>query len=76
GGSICISSFSEGDSIIIRIEDTGKGFDANAVKEGEDRENHIGLENSKYRLKKLCDADLKVDSTVGKGTCVTITIPK
>lgn len=78
GGSISISAYSEGDSIIVRIEDTGKGFDADAVKEGryEDGEKHIGLESSKYRLNRLCDASLSIESTIGKGTRITITIPK
>lgn len=78
GGSISISSYSEGDSIIVLIEDTGKGFDVKAVSEGryEDGEKHIGLENSKYRLNKLCDAELSIDSVLGQGTRVTITIPK
>ena len=42
----------------------------------EDGRSHVGMENTKKRLKDLCNADIVIESTVGKGTTVTVTIPK
>ncbi|MBE6740672.1 MAG: hypothetical protein E7570_00040 [Ruminococcaceae bacterium] len=60
-------------NIIITIKDNGKGFDAQSVDKSE---NHIGISNVKERIEKICVGTLDVQSVIGKGTTVVITIPK
>lgn len=73
-GTITIKSYETPDENIITIEDDGVGFDQ-TEKINESR-SHIGLENVEKRLKLLCNGYLEVHSSVGKGTVVTMHIPK
>lgn len=70
-GHIEISSFEEGDSIIIRVADNGKGFDVNAVREGA-----VGIKNAFERFHLLLGATCRIESELDKGTTITIAIPK
>jgi signal transduction histidine kinase len=54
--------------IEVRIEDDGKGFDASAATSG------LGLRNMRSRAERL-GAELLVDSSSGKGTCVRLLVP-
>jgi nitrate/nitrite-specific signal transduction histidine kinase len=58
------------DGLDISIADDGVGFDANTVR----REGHFGLEITQERVQKL-NGKVFVDSRVGKGTMVSISIP-
>ena len=50
-----------------RAEDAGiKGFIF---------ENHIGIQNVRERLQKLCGGTMTIESEEGRGTCITIRIP-
>ncbi len=71
GGYIEISSFEEDDSIIIRITDNGKGFDVNAIREGA-----VGIKNAFERFRLLLNAECSIDSVIGMGTTIIVTIPK
>ncbi len=53
----------------IIVEDNGKGFDINAIKN-----TGIGLETIKKRIKHL-NGKLDIDSTLGKGTTILVDIP-
>lgn len=64
-----ISIYNEKDALSISIEDNGKGFDKKVVKEG------IGLSNIQTRVTYL-KGILDFDSAVGKGTFISIHIPK
>ena len=58
----------------IVIRDNGKGF---SVKEAPRTEgSHIGLQNVRERLERLCGGTMTIDSEIGRGTCVTIRIPR
>ena len=57
----------------IIIRDNGKGFRPEDLP-GTDR-SHIGIQNVRERLQKLCDGTMTIDSEAGRGTCVTIHIP-
>ena len=57
----------------IIIRDNGQGFSAKDVQKKEGP--HIGLQNVKERLQKLCGGTMSIESEIGKGTCVTIRIP-
>ncbi len=53
----------------VEIEDDGKGFDPNDVPEGH------GLSNLRERAKTM-RADMQLDSSPGRGTTVTLDIPR
>lgn len=74
GGMLKISTHEQAEDILIIIEDDGVGFDVNEQKN--DGRSHIGMNNIKTRLNEMLSADVKVESTPGVGTRVTITIPK
>ena len=86
GGTVYISSFSDDKFFTVKIRDTGIGFDTSEIlnDDSEDRDTQkvtgqnmgLGINSSRYRLKKLCDGELIIDSKKGVGTEVTIIIPK
>lgn len=74
----------EGDRIIIRIRDNGCGVPAEMVREMNagifkktDNKNHIGMENAITRIHMYYgeSAKVKIESLVGRGTAVRISIP-
>lgn len=54
----------------ITVEDTGPGFGAN-----DNDEPHVALANIKERLETMCGGTMKIESSEGKGTTVTIFVP-
>ena len=74
GGSVKISTSEDSDAYIIRVTDTGCGFDPAVPKN--DGKRHVGIENVRQRLSNMCDGSLTIESEVGVGTHVTIRIPK
>ena len=58
----------------IIVEDDGIGFDTEEEKN--DGRSHIGIKNVRNRLKKMVGGTLIIESEKGKGTKVTIRIPK
>ena len=75
GGTVTIASNETESSYEITVSDDGVGFDADAPKK-EDGRSHVGMENTKKRLRDMCDAEITVTSTPGEGTTVRIIIPK
>lgn len=65
---VCVSLRKEGDFVVLKISDTGKGFTSSI------RTNGIGLRNMKSRTKKL-KGIFNISSEIGKGTDITVTIP-
>lgn len=74
GGYVKIESYETDNGYEIKIEDNGAGFDLNEV--GKDGELHVGISNVKTRIETMSKGTLTIDSEVGKGTRVTIFIPK
>lgn len=74
GGYVWIRSHEEKNAYVIEVEDNGVGFDVN--QSPDDGRVHVGIENSKKRLKGMCDGSYDIVSEIGKGTTVTIAIPK
>ena len=74
GGRVTISTEEDRDSYIIRVSDTGCGFDPTQPKN--DGKRHVGIENVRQRLANMCRGSLTIESTVGEGTHATIRIPK
>lgn len=66
GGTVRISSKASNGKIYIIVEDNGTGFDINEYKK--DGKNHVGIENTRKRLKLMMDADLIIESERGVGT--------
>ena len=73
GGTIQVVSYETDTSYCISVADDGAGFDTSAVL---DDRKHVGLRNIRERLKVMVNGTLEIESTVGVGTKVIITIPK
>ncbi|MBQ0028218.1 MAG: histidine kinase [Lachnospiraceae bacterium] len=74
GGTLKISTSESEYCYVVNIEDNGIGFDrTDAKNEGRI---HVGIENSRKRLAAMCGGNLSIGSIAGKGTTVTICIPK
>lgn len=77
GGTVKISSFEKDEYYCVKIDDDGVGFDIDNPDLTDDGNHaHIGLENVAARLKAMSNAELEIKSQEGKGTHVTIKIPK
>ena len=57
----------------ISVVDDGVGFDTSVFI---DERKHVGLRNIRERLKVMVNGKLEIESTVGVGTKVLVTIPK
>ncbi|MBQ9679583.1 MAG: histidine kinase [Ruminococcus sp.] len=75
GGTVTIATREEDDCYKVIITDDGVGFDTSVPIEDDGR-SHVGMENVRQRLKELCNADVNIESEIGKGTVATIRIPK
>lgn len=71
-GSIILRTRDEGNRIVIIVEDDGVGFDMEELK----KETSVGIRNIRFRLEHLVGGKMNMLSEIGKGTTVTITIPK
>ncbi|MCI1723431.1 MAG: histidine kinase [Lachnospiraceae bacterium] len=74
GGTVWISSVERSDSFVVTVRDDGAGFDVNVPKA--DGRTHIGINNVRNRLEKMCGGTLVITSVPDKGTTAVITIPK
>ena len=74
GGKVTIATDENKESYIIKVFDTGCGFDPTKPKD--DGKRHVGIENVRQRLFNMCGGTLSIESEVGKGTLATIIIPK
>lgn len=66
--NVNISFMRDGDRLKLVVADDGVGFDINKGKRG------IGLRNVISRVKKV-EGTLHIDSTIGKGTTLSVTLP-
>ncbi len=65
----------KGDNVIVvRIADNGVGFDLDAVQTDYDKRSSFGMVNMRERAE-LLDGTLDIQSAVGRGTIITVTIP-
>ena len=74
GGKVTISTEEDEESYIIKVSDTGCGFDPTVPKN--DGKRHVGIENVRQRLSNMCSGSLNIESTPGVGTLATVRIPK
>ena len=73
GGTIRVVSYETDSHYCVTVEDDGVGFDTGVLLE--DRA-HMGIRNIRERLKAMVDGTVEIESTLGVGTKVLISIPK
>ena len=73
GGTLKISTYLRDDKYVIEIIDDGAGFDVEAFEAN--KQGHIGLENVRSRIRRICKGSVTIKSTACVGTRVTIEIP-
>jgi hypothetical protein len=79
GGRVVLSVFREGNWAVIRVEDDGIGIPDSTVEEilkGSGSSRGVGLKNINRRLTLFYGRGLEIWSEEGKGTSVTIRIPR
>ena len=74
-GTVRIRSRDCGDHYEISVLDDGPGFLPEKPREPDDRF-HIGIENVRERLRLICGGELQIASGPGRGTQITIILPK
>lgn len=75
GGTVKISTRETDSAYEVIVSDDGVGFDTTAPK-ADDGRSHVGMENTRTRLKEMCGGYVKIESTVGEGTVATIILSK
>ena len=75
-GTVRIGTREYPDRYEITVADDGPGFDSNALVMADDGREHIGIANVRKRLEQISGGALRIHSELGKGTVVTIEIPK
>ncbi len=73
GGCVWITTRREGGHVILTVMDNGVGFHPDHV--AQDGKTHVGFENVRRRIEMQCKGTVTVESTIGAGTTVTITMP-
>ena len=73
GGTVHILSYETETDYCVSVVDDGVGFDTSVLIDGR---GHVGLFNIRERLKAMVNGKLEIESTVGVGTKVLVTIPK
>ena len=73
GGTVTLSTREMPDCFEVEISDNGAGFDVDEAKLGG---THVGIINSRERVRMMCGGKLEVTSKVGEGTRITISLPK
>ena len=73
GGTIRVVSYETEENYCVSVEDDGVGFDTSVLL---DERKHVGIRNIRGRLKAMVNGTLEIDSAIGEGTKVLITIPK
>ncbi|MBQ9385076.1 MAG: hypothetical protein IJT87_12675 [Ruminiclostridium sp.] len=75
GGTVKITSRETDTAYEVVIADDGVGFDTSAPK-ADDGRSHVGMDNTRTRLKEMCGGEIIIESTVGEGTTARIILPK
>ncbi|MFT4106998.1 MAG: histidine kinase [Lacrimispora sp.] len=78
GGRLKVQIFRESDFVVIRVEDNGVGIPKElleGIRRGDSPAAGVGLKNIRSRLERYKGSRLKIESTEGVGTVVTLEIP-
>ena len=80
GGTVKISTRENDRAYEVVVSDDGVGFDPEEAcirqETKSDGKSHVGMENTKKRLKEMCGADIVIESRIGEGTTARVIIPK
>ena len=76
GGTVTVGSGETEDAYIITVRDDGVGFDPSDPPPPALRGHGIGMKYAVERIETMVNGTVRVESEPGKGTVVTITIPK
>ena len=78
GGTVVVRTREYTDAFVVEVEDDGVGFDVSKYTEEQRKgvRDSTGLKNITFRLEKTMNASVNVHSVPGRGTTVTVTIPK
>ena len=74
GGTVIIATYERENAFEVTIADDGVGFDTQQHKE--DERSHVGMENTRRRIREMCGGEVKIKSTIGEGTVATVILPK
>ena len=74
GGTVKLRSLETDEYYRIVVSDDGIGFDVSLHLD--DGKRHVGIRNSRYRVREMVGGSLELASSPGEGTIATITIPK
>ena len=74
GGTVRICSSETERCYLVTVSDDGVGFDV--PKTIDDGKRHLGIKNTSYRIREMVGGSLEIVSAPGKGTTVSITVPK
>jgi len=74
GGTVTITAYETPKAYVVKIQDDGVGFDIEKVDFSSNE--HFGINNIRYRIDKMCDGELNIESQPQKGTTVTVTFSK
>lgn len=78
-GTVVIRSQEDPKEYLIQVIDDGRGFDPEKTatdRKSDPKRSHVGIANVKNRLMELCQGTLEYSCEQGKGTVVTLHIPK
>ena len=75
GGTVTIATLETEDAYEVIVSDDGVGFDTTAEKKDDGR-SHIGMENTRKRIKEMCGGEVRIESKIGEGTVATVVLPK
>ena len=74
GGTVRVGALETEEHYIVSVSDDGIGFDTSVHVD--DGRKHLGIENTRCRIREMMGGNLTIESAPGNGTKVTITIPK
>ncbi len=78
GGSVYLRTFDTQDAWVVQVEDNGAGFDVEKVlkEAAEGKRDSAGIQNLQFRLERVMGGSIRIESVIGKGTTVTVQLPK
>ena len=75
GGTVWIDIYSDETYHYVVITDSGIGFDTAKLADNSDKL-HVGLAYAKEQIVGICGGEIEVESTLGKGTRIRISLPR
>ena len=74
GGTLLFKTYEKDNAYVVEVIDDGVGFNINNIDFSKNQ--HIGINNIRQRLKTMCNATLEITSEVDKGTKAMVTFYK